>query len=92
MSISLLFLVALGVLAMLVGAFRNTRHVKTVLAKSHARDHLPKVISTLIISVQFSELLKVVDHVSVTHLVGALLLLGVMLATRAGTEGEARGS
>ena len=93
MTDSLLFLLGMAGLIMTVAALRNTRHVKTVLAKSHARDHLPKLVTALVITVQFSELLKVVNHISVTNLVGALLLLAVMLATKAGTEGEtSRGS
>ncbi len=88
MTVILLFLLGMVGLAMAVDAFRHTRQVKSFLGQSQARNHLPRVISTLIITVQFSELLKVIDHVSVTHVVGALLLLVVMLVTKAGTEGE----
>jgi len=88
MTEALLVLLGIGSFAMVVGAFRNTRGVKVVLAKSHARDHLPKAITMLVITIQFSELLKVIEHVSITHVVGALLLLAVMIATKAGTEGE----
>lgn len=88
MTATLLVLLGMVLFTMTVSAMRNTRHVKTILAKSRARNHLPKVISTLVISMQFGELLKVVNHVSITHIVGALLLLAVMLATKAGTEGE----
>lgn len=83
-----LVLIGMVTFAAAVSAIRSTRRVEAILAKSHARKHLPKVISTLVLTIQFSELLKVVEHVSVTHVVGALLLLAVMLATRAGTEGE----
>ncbi len=88
MTAALLVLLGLAGFAMMVGAIRNTHQVKTFLARSRARSQLPKVITTLVISVQFSELLKMIDHVSVTHIAAALLLLAVMLATRAGTEGD----
>jgi hypothetical protein len=88
MPTALLFLLGMGIFAMVVSAMRDTHRVKTLLAKSRARTHLPRVISTLIISVQFSELLKIVTHVSITHVVGALLLLAIVIATKAGTEGE----
>jgi hypothetical protein len=83
-----LVLLGMAIFAMAVSAIRSTRHVKAILAKPHARTHLPRIISTLVLTVQFSELLKVVNHVSITHVVGALLLLAVMIATKAGTEGE----
>lgn len=92
MNPSLLVLVGIAGLAMVVYAYRDTHRVQTVLAKSHAKDHLPKVISALIITVQFSELLKVVHHASFTNVAGALLLLAVMLATKAGTEEKIHGS
>jgi|GEM_PF-5222277 len=83
-------LVLLGIMVVAAGAhaITSTRRVKAVLAKAPARKHLPRVIGTLVLTIQFSELLKVIEHVSITHVVGALLLLAVMLATRAGTEGE----
>jgi hypothetical protein len=88
MTTALLVLLCVAGFAMAVGAFKNTRHVRAALAKTHARTHLPRVISTLVLTIQFGELMKVIDHVSVTHIVGALLLLAVVIATKAGTEGE----
>lgn len=88
MTASLLFLLGIVAIAMVWGAWHNTRRIKTVLAKHNARNHLPKAVTALIITVQLSELVKVVDHVSITNVVGALLLLSIMLATKAGTEGE----
>jgi hypothetical protein len=90
MTSSLLFL-GMAVLAMVVGALHDTRRVKTVLAKNRAPDHLPKVVSALLIAVQFSEMLKVVHHASLLNVVGALLLLAIMLAAK-GTEEVRHGS
>ncbi len=81
-------LVGLVVLIMLVSAIRDTNKVKAVLNKTHARTHLPRMVTTLIIAVQFNELIKVVEHVSIVHMVGAALILAVVLATKGATEGE----
>ncbi len=88
MTASLLVLVGIMMLTLAVHAFSGTRRVKTALGKVHGRNQMPKMITALVISVQFSELVRIVDHASTIHVVGALLLLVVMLATKAGTEGE----
>jgi hypothetical protein len=88
MATFIFVLAGLAGLTMAANAISHTRRVKTVLAKTQSRNHLPTMVSALILTVQFSELLRVIDHASVTHIVGALLVLAVMLATKAGTEGE----
>lgn len=83
-----ILLVGLVILVMLVSAMRETGKVKAVLNKTHARTHLPRMVTTLVVAVQFNELLKVIEHVSVVHIVGALLILAVVLATKGATEGD----
>lgn len=83
-----ILLVGLVILVMLVSAIRETNKVKAVLSKAHARTHLPRMVTTLVVAVQFHELIRVIEHVSPVHLVGALLILAVVLATKGATEGE----
>ncbi len=52
------------------------------------RAMLPHAVSMLIVTAQISELVKVVEHVTVVNMTAALLLLTVMVATKTGTEGE----
>ena len=85
---SLLFL---GVLAgvMLLAAMQNNAKLHRVL-QTHSQTIrlLPQVVSMLILSAQISELLRVVEHVSIANVVAALLLLAMVVATKSGTGNE----
>jgi hypothetical protein len=72
---------------MLVCARSETMQLKAVLSKKlPPTQYLPKAVSMILIVAQLSELLKMVEHVSIVHVAAALLLLTMVVATRSGTE------
>jgi len=95
---SLLFL-GLVAGAMLLFAVRQNTKVRAKLSR-HAKKlgFLPKAISVLILVAQLTELLKMMDHLSIVSATGSLFLLAIMGATKSsaeeiaandpGTEGE----
>lgn len=85
----LLFLLAVVAALLLVGALKHTGKVKTVLQKHAAVSHyLPKAVSALILTAQVSELVRVVEHVSIVNVTAALLLLAIIAGAKTGTEGQ----
>lgn len=86
MSPVLLFLAGLA-MAMLLGAKAQTKALKAQLVKKlPPAQYLPKAISMLLIVAQASELLKMVEHVSIVNVSASLLLLTIVIASRSGTE------
>ncbi len=86
MSPTLFLLVGLATV-MLFGAKFDTTQLKAKLKKRVPPvKFLPRAIGLALIAAQCSELLKMVEQTSLVHLVAALLLLAVILATRSGTE------
>jgi len=85
---SLLFLmVGAGVLVLV--AVKNNSQVHSLLKKhSNQVGYLPKAISLLAITAQIPELVKVLEHVSLIHVVTSLFLLAILMATKSGTESE----
>ena len=82
-------LVLMGGMAvvMLVGARSETQQLKaTLVRKLPPTQYLPKAVSMILIAAQVSELLKMVEHVTIVHVVAALLLLTIVVASRSGTE------
>ena len=62
--------------------------VQAKLRKHKAVSHyVPKAVGALILTAQVSDLVKVVEHVSIVNFVGALLLLAIVAGTKSGTEG-----
>ena len=87
---SLLFL-GVGATVMLLMAAKDNAKVKNVLKRhSSATWYLPRTISMLIVAAQVSELAKIVEHVSIVHIVAALFLVSILAATKSGTESETR--
>lgn len=86
---SLLFL-CVGAAVLVVAAVKNNSRLHSVLKKRAGKtgQMLPQAISMLIITAQISELVKVVEHVSVVNVVAALFLLAILAATKSGTEGQ----
>lgn len=83
---SLLFLIAGAVVLVLVAKKDSaTLHQALPDKKPHSQ-YLPKAISMLIVTAQISELIKVIEHVSIVNTVAALLLMAVIIATKSGTE------
>jgi len=80
-------LLAVGAIVLGLGAFAHTTAVKTTL-RNHAAvsRYLPRAVSMLILTAHVSELVRVVEHVSIVHISAALLLLAIVVATKTGTE------
>lgn len=85
---ALLFLTA-GAGIIMVGAIKDSASLKQTLGK-HSRTFrlLPQAVTLLILGAQFSELLKIIEHLSIVNLVAALLLLAIVAAAKSGTESE----
>ena len=82
-----LFLLAGLAAAMLLGAKAQTNSLKLRMVKKLLPvEYLPKMISVLIIVAQASELLKMIEHVSIVNVSAALLLLTIVVTGRSGTE------
>ena len=90
MTFSLVFLaVAAGV--MLLAAVKNSAKVRQVLNQHSGKTrYLPQAISMLVLTAQVSEMMRVVEHVSVVNVVAALFLLAIAVAAKSGTESELR--
>jgi|GEM_PF-1714650 len=84
-----LFLMAGMAAVMMFGAHSQTKQLKAALVnKMPPAQYLPKVISLALVTAQISELVKLVEHATITHIAAALLLFAIVLATRSGTESE----
>ena len=79
-------IVAAGLLV--VFAARESKKLRRALAKPKKTRLLPQVISLFVVSAQVSELLKVLDHVTVTNVAATLFLLVRLVASKSGTESE----
>ena len=87
---SLLFL-CVGAGVLVLAAVKSNAKLHNALKRhSSASWYLPQAISMLIITAQVSELVKIVEHVSIVNVAAAMLLLAIMVATKSGTEGEPR--
>jgi hypothetical protein len=84
---SVLFLLAGLAAVMLFGALKQTKQLKAKLVKKlPPAQYLPKAVSLLLVTAQISELVKMVEHISIVTVAAALLLLAIVLATRSGIE------
>lgn len=88
MMTSLFLVVGIGTVASFC-AYRHGKQLRLVLKKHHGKLRvLPQAITMLVMTAQVSELVRVVEHVSIVNVTAALLLLSIVLATRSGTESE----
>lgn len=85
---SLLYLLGGIGLVILLGAMWQTGKLRKILKRKTIKAHFPQALSMLLVVSQASELVRLVEHVSVVTVVAALLLLAILLATKSGTEGE----
>ena len=86
---SALFLMAGIAVAMLLGAKSQSRQFKALIAKkAPPTQYLPKAVSMALVAAQISELLKMIEHVTIVNVAAALLLFAIVMATRSGTEAE----
>jgi hypothetical protein len=88
MLMTLFLLVVIACVAV-VSAIKQHGKFQAVLAKRKATaQYLPQAIGMLVLTAQVSELVRVVEHVTIVNLAAALLLLAIIVATKTGTEGE----
>jgi hypothetical protein len=74
---------------LVLGARSETKRLKEVLVKKMPpTQYLPRAISLLLVTAQISELVKMVQQITIVHIVASLLLLTIVIATRSGTEPE----
>ncbi len=79
----------LGVAAVaLASAQKSTNRLRSKLVKKAPAKRLHLTLTALILTAQVSELVKMIEHLSVVTVVSALFVLALALATTSGTEGE----
>ncbi len=80
-------IVAAGLMVMF--AARESKKFRKALQKPNKKAQLlPQVIGLFVVSAQVSELLKVLDHVTITNVAATLFLLVILVASKSGTESE----
>jgi hypothetical protein len=85
---SLLFLMVFAGL-LLILAMRNNKQMRKVIKQHSSKTTLvSQAITMLVIGAQLSELLKVLEHVSLVDVAASLFLLAMLAATKSGTESE----
>ncbi len=57
-------------------------------SKAGKRSVVPEAVGVLVMSAQISELVHMVEHITVVNLAAALLLLAVVVAYKTGAESE----
>ena len=84
-----LFLMGIAALIGLGMAFKQTGSLKLQLAKHAKKAHvISKGVSMLMIAVEFSELLRVIEHTSIVTVFAAAFMLAIIVASKSGTESE----
>ena len=82
---SLLFLGLCAGVIVLAG-MQQSNKVRAVLKQHSAKiSAVPKMVSVLILTAQISELIKMIDHVSIVNVTASLFLLVIMIAAKSGT-------
>ncbi len=81
----ILFLIVGTGAVVLACAVRHTSKLRAAVTQG-AKAHTPTAISAIVLMVQASELVSVVQHATLVNLSAAGLLLAIMLATKSGTE------
>jgi hypothetical protein len=87
---STLLFVVLGVVAasMAVTALHHTKRVHNSLASMASKTQFPKALGMLILVAHTTEIARVLEHVSLPHVIAALLLFTLWAATHLGTADE----
>jgi hypothetical protein len=85
---TLFLLVIIAVVAVVSAIERHSKLQSALAKRKTAAQYLPKAIGMLVLTAQVSELVRVVEHVTIVNLAAALLLLAIIVATKTGTEGE----
>ena len=84
-----LFLIGTIAIVALLASVKHTGKLRSFLQKKAAPAQiLPRAITMLVLTAQVSELVRVIEHVSVVNVTAALMLLAIIVATKSGTESE----
>ena len=84
----LTFLIVVAGLLVVLAA-RESKKLRKALAKHKSKTQkLPQVIGLFVITVQVSELLKTLGHVTPTNIIATLFLLAILAAGKSGMENE----
>jgi hypothetical protein len=82
-----LFLMGIVAVVALLSSVGHTNKLHRFLNKrAMGTQVVPKAITMLVMTAQVSELVKVVEHVSIVNVSAALMLLAIIIATKSGTE------
>lgn len=84
----LLFLLVAAIVFVIFAARENNKFRSVLQRKPKTLNLLPKAITLLVVTAQASELVKIIEHVSLPHIIVALFLLAVISALKSGTESE----
>jgi hypothetical protein len=80
-------IVAAGLFVVL--AARESKKLRKALAKHQNKTRvLPKAVGLFVICAQVSELLKTLDHATITNVAATLFLLAILAAGKSGTQNE----
>jgi hypothetical protein len=84
-----MFLLLVGAMVVaLTSGIRHTAKVHQTVAKHVSKTHVSQAVTALLVTVQLSEVTRVLSHASMVHIILSILLLTVILAAKAGTEAE----
>ena len=80
-----LFLMGILAVVALLSSVHHTKKLHVYLDKRTVKSQvIPKAITMLVMTAQVSELVKVVEHVSIVNISAALMLLVIIIATKSG--------
>ncbi len=88
MTILLIVLIAIAVIAGLLGRHHTSHTQKGIAGFVKNTQLLPHALSMFILVAHAGELIKSIEHTSPVHIVAALLLLAIWVAAKSGAEGE----
>lgn len=83
-----LFLMLAALSLGLLGAIKSANSLRNKLSQKVPVKQLHTTVTVLIVTAQISELVKMIEHISIVNISAALFLLVIVLAAKSGTEGE----
>jgi hypothetical protein len=82
----LAILLGAGAVAALIGSISHTKSTAKALGHLSASRQLPQAVNTLFAIAELTELTRVVEHVTMVHIVATLLVFAIWQAAKSGTE------
>ena len=80
----------LAVLVLIVSIAQQRKARRSLKRPALKRQVFPSAITALVMAAQLSELIKALEHADIVHVSGAVMLLGVLVASKSGTEHSER--